>query len=142
MLSLIRWTMIVGLLFTVASTQKTTHDKPARPDQDPCAKANTQYDLNQCNGEQYHKADARLNSIYTTIRDDLQGETDKTAITKLTATERTWIQYRDLHCDAARHQFEGGNIAPTIWAECMRLVTEHRIQELKDAYPVDGEPRK
>ena len=141
MLSLIRCTMILGFLFTVASTQNTTHNKSAPPDEDPCAQADSQYGMNQCSAKRYHKADARLNSLYAAIRGDLQNEQDKTALTKLTATERAWIQYRDLHCDAAKHQFEGGSIAPMIWAECMEIVTGHRLEELKFAYPFNGQPR-
>jgi uncharacterized protein YecT (DUF1311 family) len=141
MLIAIRLTMVVWLLFTVAPTQKAAQNKPAPPEQD-CAQANSQFELNECTGKQYHKADTRLNSLYARIGTDLQKDQDKSALDKLRAAERAWIQYRDLHCDAARNQFAGGSIAPTIWATCMTMVTEHRIEELQDAYPVDGQPRK
>ncbi|HJX83584.1 MAG TPA: lysozyme inhibitor LprI family protein [Candidatus Angelobacter sp.] len=142
MLSTIHLTMVVWLWFTVAVTPNTPQDKSTSPDQNPCARANTQLEINECSADQYRKADARLNSLYAKIAADLQKDQDKTALDKLRATERAWIQYRDLHCDAARNQFAGGSISPTIWAGCMKMVTEHRIEELQAAYLVDGQPRK
>jgi len=108
----------------------------------------TQQEMNQCSGEQYRKADAQLNSVYTKLvhlmekdlsedqqRNDLQQKNfDEMAIQKLRAAEKAWIQYRNLHCDAARHQFEPGSMSPMVWADCMTNTTEHRIEEIKDAY--------
>ena len=119
----------------------------------PCDSAQTQTDMNQCSGEQYSKADARLNSLYTKLTSLLEKDaaTDRpkrktggkeqrqTAIQKLRAAERAWVQYRDLHCDAARDQFEGGSMSPMVWSDCMTKITEHRIDELKDAYGADRE---
>jgi uncharacterized protein YecT (DUF1311 family) len=58
----------------------------------------------------------------------------ETVVQKLKAAERAWIQYRDLHCDAARHQYEGGSMSPMVWADCMTTTTDHRIVDLKNAY--------
>jgi len=105
-------------------------------------------ELTQCAGKQYHKADARLNAVYRRVlefmeKDLLDAQTDKDleqikynqdAIAKLKATEKAWIQYRDLHCDAARHQNEGGSMAPMVWAFCMEQTTTDRVEELKQAY--------
>jgi len=52
----------------------------------------------------------------------------------LRTIEKTWIQYRDLHCLDARRQYEGGSMAPMVWANCMTTATNHRIEEIKDAY--------
>ncbi|MGZ4789534.1 MAG: lysozyme inhibitor LprI family protein, partial [Terriglobales bacterium] len=109
-------------------------------------------ELDQCAGQQYRKADARLNAIYHKALDllhadlaEAQNKKDadqikyvQQAIDKLKAAERAWIQYRDLHCEAARHQFEGGSMSPMIWGFCMAKTTLHRIDELKSAYE-DGD---
>jgi uncharacterized protein YecT (DUF1311 family) len=109
-------------------------------------------EMNQCSGEQYKKADARLNVVYrkalTLLTTDLdkarnRNDNDETkhveiSIQKLKAAERAWIQYRDLHCDAAGHEYEGGSMRPMMWADCMKLTTEHRIADLKEAYE-DGD---
>jgi uncharacterized protein YecT (DUF1311 family) len=113
-----------------------------------CDWAQSQMELNQCSGEQYHKADQRLNIVYNNalrlMQSDLsdaqqQGDADdvkfnRAAIEKLKAAEKAWIQYRDLHCDAARHEVGGGSMSPMIWGFCMAKTTGDRIEELKQAY--------
>jgi uncharacterized protein YecT (DUF1311 family) len=113
-----------------------------------CDWAQSQMELNQCSGEQYHKADQRLNVAYNSalrfMQKDLsdaqrQGYADEvqfsqTATEKLKAAEKVWIRYRDLHCDAARHEVGGGSMSPMIWGFCMAKTTEDRIEELKRAY--------
>jgi uncharacterized protein YecT (DUF1311 family) len=121
---------IVLLSATVLLAQQT--QKPNDP-QRACDEAKSQAELNQCAGDQYHKADARLNSVYRkaieTMQKNLLDAQDRKspdlvkysqqAIEKLKAAERARIQYRDLHCEAARHQFEGGSMSPMIWGFCM-----------------------
>jgi uncharacterized protein YecT (DUF1311 family) len=135
-------TTVAGLLFTIVWAQKTTPDKTLALEEDPCSTLQSQQQINMCSGKQYQNADARLNLLYLEIEKDLKRDPGKIALDKLKAAERAWLRYRDLHCDAAKHQFEGGSMSPMMWNDCMRMVTEHRIQELKDAYPVDGQPRK
>jgi len=100
----------------------------------PCDAAITQLDLNQCYGEQYRNADAHLNKIYGNLLKQLQSEKSATAIQKLQAAEKVWIRYRDLHCEAARLEFEGGSMSPMVWAQCMAMTTNHRMEEIKAAY--------
>jgi uncharacterized protein YecT (DUF1311 family) len=137
------------LTITAASAQQT--QKANDPEQ-ACTDSMSQMELDQCAGQQYRKADARLNAIYHKAVDfmhadlaDAQNEKDadqikyvQQAIDKLKAAERAWIQYRDLHCEAARHQYEGGSMSPMIWGFCMAKTTLHRIDELKSAYE-DGD---
>jgi len=113
-----------------------------------CDTAQSQMELNQCAGEQYKKADARLNTIYRNVlnmmekdladakdhKDTDQVRYEQAAIDKLKAAEKAWIQYRDLHCEAARHQYEGGSMNPMVWGFCMEQVSLDRIEELKSAY--------
>jgi uncharacterized protein YecT (DUF1311 family) len=127
-----------------ATPKQTSPKKPKAP----CDWAMTQMEMNQCSAEEYRKADAHLNAVYrrailfmeNDIRDAVtKGDDDEkkhaeTAIQKLKATEKVWIQYRDLDCDAARFENEGGSIAPLTWAVCMTQVTEQRIIDLKNAY--------
>jgi len=48
--------------------------------------------------------------------------------------EKAWLQYRDLHCASAKNQYKGGSIAPMVFADCMRMATNHRIEEIRAAY--------
>jgi uncharacterized protein YecT (DUF1311 family) len=110
----------------------------------PYDKAVSQIELNACSAEQYRKADERLNALYASLMNSLrsgaqQGSDDERkyqeiAIQKLTAAEKEWIKYRDLHCDAVKQQFEGGSIAPMMWSSCMEQVTNDRILEITNGY--------
>jgi uncharacterized protein YecT (DUF1311 family) len=122
----------------------------------PCDKAKTQQEMNQCSGEEYRKANSQLNGLYSKLVASMQKEIvaaqhkndasqekyNTTALEKLRSAERAWIQYRDLHCDAARHLTEGGSVSPLVWANCMTEATRHRIEELKNTYkPEETAPR-
>ena len=122
-------TLALLSLATLGSAQDSNKD----PRKGPCDAAMTQLDLNQCYGEQFQKADARLNKLYASLLKQLRGET---AVQKVRAAEKAWIRYRDLHCEAAKSEFEGGSISPMVWAQCMTMTTEHRIEELKAAYEI------
>jgi len=59
---------------------------------------------------------------------------------KVKVVQKAWIRYRDLHCEAAKSEFEGGSMSPMVWAQCMAMTTNHRIEEIKAAYET-GERR-
>ncbi len=127
------FTLTIALFFfaIIGSAQKTKEGAKEALQKGPCDAAATQLELNQCFGEQFRKADAHLNKIYASLLKQLGSGT---AVQKLKMAEKAWIQYRDLHCEAARSEFEGGSISPMVWAQCMAATTDHRIEELKDAY--------
>jgi uncharacterized protein YecT (DUF1311 family) len=140
-----------AILLLTATTLLAQQTQKSNDPQRACDEAKSQAELNQCAGDQYHKADARLNSVYQraldTMQKDLSDAEDhknsdlvkynQKAIDMLKAAERAWIQYRDLHCEAARHQFEGGSMGPMIWGFCMAQTTSDRTDELKSAYEED-----
>jgi len=155
-----RWTMGWWLLSaTVILVQAlpvlahaAAHTKVANSDQpNPCDREVSQFEMNMCSSEQYRKSDARLKAIYTKalhiMEEDLadaRRDTDadlvkyqRTAIQKLKAAEQAWIQYRDLHCDAAGQQYEGGSMQPMVVSDCLKQATDHRIEEIKQAYEND-----
>ena len=95
--------LVISLLaLTLLGFAQNTKDRAKGTLQkDPCGAAATQSDLNQCAGDEFQKADARLNRIYANLLKQMQGP----AVEKLKAAERVWIQYRDLHCEAARYEY-------------------------------------
>lgn len=109
--------------------------------------------MNQCSAQEYRKADARLNALYAKLLHAFQKEIAQAARSKdlerktggerglllLRQAERAWIQYRDLHCAAARHETEPGSMSPMVFSNCMTQLTEHRIRALTDAYELTGE---
>jgi len=126
----------IGALFlaVLGSAHNSRQDKEQGPQKSPCDTATTQLDLNQCYGEQFRNADAHLNRIYSSLLQQMQSEKNGMAVQKLQAAEKAWIRYRDLHCEAARFEFEGGSMSPMVWAQCMAITTQHRIDEIKAAY--------
>ncbi len=97
----------------------------------PCTNAMSQMEMTQCSGEEYRKADAHLNRIYSNLLNSIPSEAGKQDVKTI---QKAWLHYRDLHCAAARSQFEGGSMAPMVFADCMRIVTNHRIEEIRAAY--------
>ncbi|MBZ5643838.1 MAG: DUF1311 domain-containing protein [Acidobacteriia bacterium] len=153
MLDLIRLSLFFLLLATISSAGQNSKLGTANKKQEnPCGSATTQMQLNQCYGEQYRKVDARLNAVFGNLmrtmqkalteavqRNDVdEKKYQESSIQKLNAAENAWVAYRALHCDAARHQVEGGSMSPMAWAACMAATTDDRISELKNAYE-DGD---
>ena len=133
-------TMLVLLLLPLmvfASGQDPRRKTETTPQKGPCDAATTQLDMNQCYGEQFHKADARLNKVYGSLLRQMPGEAPTQ---KVKVVQKAWIRYRDLHCEAAKSEFEGGSMSPMVWAQCMAMTTNHRIEEIKAAYET-GERR-
>ena len=138
--------LLIWAVFGAAQSPKQVSKESAQ--MGPCDLETTQLQLNECYGEQFRKADAHRNTVYASALKQLQGyrptarqrndaelqKHDETAVQKLEASEKVWFRYRDLHCEAARFEFEGGSMSPMIWAQCMAVTTQHRIEEIKAAY--------
>ena len=126
---------VVLLAFALCvSAQSSKKEVEGTPQKGPCDSAMTQLDLDQCYGEQFRRADAHLNKVYASLLKQMQSQKSETAMQKLKTAEKAWLQYRDLHCEAARYEYEGGSMSPMVWAQCMAMTTEHRIDEIKAAY--------
>lgn len=123
------------------------------PAQNPCEeKPISQRQMDDCAAFEYKQADTHLNKVYRKavqyMTDDLaraqkQGDQkqikyEETAIASLKEAERTWMSYRDIQCKAAAQQYEGGSMAPMIYSQCLRTLTEHRTADLKSVYE-DGD---
>ena len=118
---------------------------------DPCTEPQSQVDSNRCTAAQYAKAESELNALYGKLVEvmekglaesrrsssDWEIKYMENGLSGLKEAQSAWIAYRKLHCAAARQRFEGGSIMPAIWNSCMKQLTEHRIEELKQAYEDD-----
>jgi uncharacterized protein YecT (DUF1311 family) len=131
----------------------------SRAEQKPCSSIATDTEDSQpttaqlvdCGTKEYREADVRLNAAYTKVIADMKEDLDRAekehsreqqsydqrGIRNLRAAERAWIQYRDLHCSAAKQRYEGGTISPVVWLNCMTQLTEHRTAELEEGYEQD-----
>ena len=95
---------------------------------DPCAKANTQAEMNDCAGREYKGADATLNQVYR----QLVAKLDDEEKSELKDAQTAWLKYRDANCDFVADQYKGGTIRPMIHANCLADVTRNRTAELRD----------
>jgi uncharacterized protein YecT (DUF1311 family) len=127
----------------------------AAPTENPCEeKPISQRQMDDCAAFEHKRADAHLNKVYRKavqyMTNDLaraqkQGDLkqikyEETAIASLKEAERTWMSYRDIQCEAAWQQYEGGSMAPMIYSQCLTTLTEHRTADLKSIYE-DGDQK-
>ena len=146
-----RWMAATGILWLMALpvfAQSARHGKTADGLPNPCDHASTQMEMTHCSGEQYRKSDARLNAVYAKVLRNMerdladaqrhsdvdQGKYYGAQIQKLKDAEAAWNLYRDLHCNAAGQLYEGGSMQPMIVSDCLKLTTDHRIEEIKQTY--------
>jgi uncharacterized protein YecT (DUF1311 family) len=140
----------VALLFSPAAfAQKSP------PRQNPCdARPVSMLQMRECADHEYKDADAHLNRVYQWamqyMNEDLshakgsgdhaQMSYEEAGIAAMKDAERAWLSYRDLQCKAAAQRYEGGTMAPLAYSNCLKTLTEHRIDDLKNAYE-QGEHR-
>ncbi len=135
----------VLLLAAAAWPQQVTDKKKTAPP-DPCPGAQSQMDITSCWEDLAKKADAHLNVVYQKVQKairakivqeegPLKGYRER-ALEKLKAAELAWIHYREVECDAVEQQNEGGSIAPSIHAGCMKELADRRADDLQKTYAI------
>ena len=119
---------LLALLLSCAALLTVAHAQKSRA-KDPCANAQTQYEMNVCSAEKYKAADAELNRVYNRLVSRLEGDAGQ--IAKLKTAETSWLKYRDDNCDYVASAYEGGSIKPLIYNTCMEQMTKARTAELR-----------
>ncbi|MFK8332928.1 lysozyme inhibitor LprI family protein [Pseudomonas sp. BJa5] len=113
----------IALMTTIAPLAIAQGDSPAYSQ---CMKtATTTLDMNNCNGAEIERQDARLNSAYKTAMAGL--ETDQQG--KLRDAQRLWIKYRDANC-GLYYGLTGGTMDQLNGAGCVLEMTKARADEL------------
>lgn len=92
-----------------------------------CSRLLAQMDMNNCENENFEKADAQLNSAYQT---KLSTPTLKQKHA-LIVEQRKWVKNRDLHCESMTSDSIGGSIHQMELAICMTKLTKKRTRELQ-----------
>ena len=112
------------ILFATAAGSSLRQDtqKP-----DPCAKALSQADMNDCWGREYKAADATLNQVYR----QLVSKLDDQEKAQLKEAESAWLKYRDANCEFVADQYKGGTMRPMAHAICLTDMTKNRTAELR-----------
>src|SRR6267142_6098888 len=94
---------------------------------DPCARAISQADMNNCWGKEYKAADITLNQVYR----QLVGILDEEEKAQLKEAQTAWLKYRDTNCDFVSGMYKGGSMRPMVHAICLADVTRNRTTELR-----------
>src|SRR3954466_3505594 len=119
------FTAAVGLCLLVALVGAAQ----AQAKKDPCDNAQTQAEMNECQGREYKKADTALNAVYKQLMTKLDDEGERTA---LKVAQVAWIKFRDADCEFAAYQNKGGTIYPLIYDGCLTTLTQQRTKQLRE----------
>jgi uncharacterized protein YecT (DUF1311 family) len=87
----------------------------------------TQQEMNDCAAETLAYADEELNAVWDSAISYAEGAG---VDDMLRDAQRLWIGYRDAACAAEAALYEGGSIAPLIYAECLTRLTVARTDDL------------
>jgi uncharacterized protein YecT (DUF1311 family) len=71
-----------------------------------------------------------LNALYAKIRVVLSPE----ELRDLLESQRAWLKYRNLTCNAEYKLYGGGTGGPVTQQACLAAITEERISTLKTTY--------
>ena len=93
-----------------------------------CKNPMTQLEMNVCAGQAAKASDRELNRVYRQVRAKYKGTAQDN---RLVTAQLAWIRFRDAECAVAAGRFEGGTIAPMIYAGCVDRLTQQRTQDLK-----------
>jgi uncharacterized protein YecT (DUF1311 family) len=94
---------------------------------DPCARAQSQADMNDCWGREYRSVDATLNQVYRQLVAMLNDEERS----QLKEAQTAWLKYRDANCEFVADQYKGGTMRPMVHAICLGDMTRNRTAELR-----------
>ena len=143
--------LVSVILLVITPAIVTAQTAPQKTD--PCHQQPvSQRQMNDCADFEYQQSDARLNKVYQSLirhmsndlveakkgKEQHQVSYVQEGIGRLKDVERVWLSYRDLQCKAAAQEYEGGSIAPMIYSDCLKTLTDQRIEALKQIYE-DGD---
>lgn len=106
-------------------------------DEPDCKDPMDQSTMNMCAHLDFVAADAKLNDIWPTLRDEAKMQDTELAKGKteyfdaLLASQRAWITYRDAECVRQGFEAHGGSMEPMLVSGCMATLTEARIKDLQ-----------
>jgi len=118
----VRAAVLVGAATLVAAS---LHPDEPRPDYRDGGRG--QLEMNACAGQRADAAKKRLGALLAELDGVLQPQVRQS----LAGVQTRWAELRDLDCRWERSLFEGGSVAPLVYASCIAAQTEQRIDRLK-----------
>ena len=127
-----RLTVHLLVVFFVVVTAPLCRAQQMNLPDSPCANQVVTTDLVDCLAKARISSDAKLNSLYQTIRQHLStGD-----LQRLTETQRLWVKYRDANCSAERKLYDGGTASFPAYLGCIEAMTRERTAELQVTYAI------
>ena len=113
---------------------------PAQDQPINCESPMAQYEMNQCEAQDFARADAELNRLWRDviagaraadreINRDLDNQPPGEEV--LRAAQRAWVTFRDAHCQYQSFEARGGSMQPMLYEGCRARLTEERIRQLR-----------
>jgi len=105
-----------------------------------CAEPAAQQEMNYCAHQDYLKADTALNAQWKKTSAFMQErDTDRNLVddgrpghfASLLEAQRSWLKFRDAHCQVAGYLFRGGSMEPLIVSTCKARLTQERTEQLE-----------
>jgi uncharacterized protein YecT (DUF1311 family) len=96
--------------------------------------------IDNCNGQARTAADVILNRVYGDWVEQLKHPSkDEVAdsaeiLKRLTASERSWITYRDTSCNLESTSMLGGTGETNVYGQCLYVKTRQRVLDLQDIH--------
>lgn len=101
---------------------------PALGFESSCKNLPTQAELSQCAYEEMEKSNSALNSVYTKLMAELNGEEKL----QLRSAERAWIDYRDKMCGFVGLSVKGGSMEGMVISLCHTELIEEQLGQLSE----------
>ena len=95
-----------------------------------------QQGMNFCALKEFEAEDRKLNTTWKRVfgelkaRDAELGEPFRGMPDALLKAQRSWIAFRDGHCETEGFKYRGGSIEPLIVRSCRATLTRQRTQQL------------
>ena len=93
--------------------------------------------MNLCALKDFEAEDRKLNDAWKDVFGELKArdaeldETFRGMPAALLNAQRSWITFRDAHCETEGFKYRGGSIEPLIYHSCRAALTQERIRQIK-----------
>ena len=126
--------MLLAFVLASAAASSATAQSPDCSDSGQL----TQLAMNFCAGEEFSAADAELNAtwkkVFPEIKSRASGGDDnpqKDWPLRVLEAQRSWIAFRDAHCESVSYAYRGGSIEPLIFQTCRTELTRRRTSQIR-----------
>ena len=87
----------------------------------------TNAEMKEQSSNRLKKFDKELNIVYQKIMKSSSSKRKE----NIKKAQIAWLKFRDLNCECESKEHEGGSLESLIYIECLAVMTEERVKELK-----------